>query len=57
VEEPPVRVLLVTGEGPDATCGGAARRFDEDDLGAELGEDRTGQVAPVVGEIKDAVRR
>lgn len=52
------RVLTVVGIGavherPEPAGRGAARRFDEDHLGAEEGEDLATQLATLVGQIED----
>src|SRR5439155_718114 len=53
-EEAPLRALDALPEGRDRAQRGAAWRLDEDDVGAEAGEELPRKRALLIGEIEDA---
>ena len=51
------RIDHVTGEGSLVTRPLTVGRFDRDHIGAELGQDVSGELAPIIAEIKDSIGR
>jgi len=53
-EDAPITVRRPLPEGRDRAQAAPARRLDEDDVGAEAGEELAGERALLVGEVEDA---